>query len=256
MATRTISLGGTEVARMGLGTNRLTNTPANITFIRQVAAAGIGLIDSAHLYTGGESEMTIGAALSPLSPTPVVATKGGFRPGDGKPEVLRTQIEQSLRSLRTERIPLYYLHRADPETPLEVTLGVIREYVDGGKIGLVGISDVTVEQIERARQVVPIAAVQNQYNLGERRHDAVVDHCERANIVVVPFYPLKGAEHPALDDIARAHGATRSQIALAWLLRRSPVILPIPGTLSLDHARENIATLDIELTDAEFSALT
>jgi aryl-alcohol dehydrogenase-like predicted oxidoreductase len=249
-----IKLGEAEVARMGLGTNRLTNTPENQAFIRGVVEAGIGVIDSAHLYTGGESERSIGAALSSLPDSTVVATKGGFRPGEGRPEVLREQIEQSLRSLGTDRIPLYYLHRVDPETPLETSLRVIRDFVDRGQIGLVGISEVSIADIERARAVVPIAAVQNEYNLSVRKHDEVVDYCEREGIVFVPFYPLKG-DHPALATIAEARSVTRSQVALAWLLRRSALMLPIPGTLSLAHARENLATLDIELTEEEFAAL-
>ncbi|HYI21057.1 MAG TPA: aldo/keto reductase, partial [Candidatus Limnocylindrales bacterium] len=163
--------------------------------------------------------------------------------------------EQSLASLRTERIPLYYLHRVDPETPLEASLGVIAEFVAAGRIGLVGVSEVSVEQIERARGVVPVAAVQNKYNVSERQHDDVVDYCAREGMVFVPYHPLHG-DHAALASIARSRDATPKQIALAWLLRRSPNVLPIPGTLSLDHAQENLAALDIELTDEEFEALS
>jgi len=251
---RTIRLGEQEVTRMGLGTNRLTNRPENLAFIKSVVDAGIGVIDTAHLYTGGDSEQTIGGALSPLPDSCVVATKGGYRAGEGRPEVLRAQIEQSLGALRTERIPLYYLHRVDPETPLEVSLGVIGEFVAAGRIGLVGVSEVSVEQVERARGVIPIAAVQNRYNITDREHDEVVDYCEREGLVFVPYHPLHG-DHPELGPIVRAHDATPEQIALAWLLRRSTAMLPIPGTLSLDHARENIAALDIDLSDAEFEAL-
>jgi pyridoxine 4-dehydrogenase len=255
MNNRTIKLGHAEVARMGLGTNRLTNTAPNVAFIRGVLEAGIGVIDTAHLYTGGESERTIGAALRPLPSTgTVVATKGGFRPGEGKPDVLREQIEQSLRSLNTDRIPLWYLHRVDPETPIATSLGAVRQFVEGGQVGLVGISEVSIADIERARAVLPIAAVQNEYNLRERKHEEVVDYCEREGIVFVPFFPLKG-DHRELAAIAEAHGVTRSQVTLAWLLRRSPMMLPIPGTLSLEHARENLAALDVELTDQEFETL-
>jgi pyridoxine 4-dehydrogenase len=255
MHNQTIKLGDVEVARMGLGTNRLTNTPENIEFIRGVVHAGLGVIDTAHLYTGGESERTVGAALSPLPDATIVATKGGFRAGEGKPEVLREQIDESLRSLRTSRIPLWYLHRVDPETSLETSLGVVREYVDAGKIGLVGISEASVEEIERARAVLPIAAVQNEYNLSVRKWDEVVDYCEREDIAFVPFFPLKG-DHPALAAVAEKRLATRKQVALAWLLRRSPKMLPIPGTLSLDHARENLVALDVELTDEDYEALS
>ena len=255
MHEKTIQLGDREITRMGLGTNRLTATPDNVAFLRAATDAGLGMVDTAHLYTGGSSEETVGQALSPLDGPRVVATKGGFRPGEGKPDVLRAQIGESLRLLRAPRIPLWYLHRVDPETPLETSLAVVREYVDAGKIGLVGISDVTISQIERARAVLPIAAVQNQYHLSNRTHDYVIDYCEREGIVFVPFSPLHG-DHPAVGGIAAAHGATEAQITLAWLLHRSPAVLPIPGSLSIDHVRENLAALDIELTDDEYVSLS
>jgi aryl-alcohol dehydrogenase-like predicted oxidoreductase len=248
-------LGDTEVARIGLGTNRLTLTTENVEFIRQAVAAGIGLIDTAHLYTGGQSEETIGAALSPPPDGRIVATKGGFRPGEGRPDVLRGQIEDSFRRLRTDAIDLYYLHRVDPETPLEDSLAVIKEYRDQGKIRHVGLSEVGIEQIERAREIVPIIAVQNRYNLSDRHHDDVVDYCAREGLVFVPFFPLQGDGGPALAEIADRHGAAVEQVALAWLLRRSTAMLPIPGTLSLVHLRENLAALEIELTESEYEAL-
>jgi len=255
VSARTVKLGDAEVTRMGLGTNRLANTGENVAFIRDAVAAGVGLIDTAHLYTGGESEATIGEALSSLSERPVVATKGGFRPGEGSPEALRAQIEESLRRLRTDRIELYYLHRVDPETPLEDSLGTIAEYVERGAIRRVGVSEAGIEQIEQARQVVEITAVQNRYNLAERTWEDVVDYCTAEGIVFVPFFPLRGGGGPALDRIAEDRGVSPAQIALAWLLRRSPVMLPIPGTLSLDHLKENLASFDIELSDEEFDAL-
>jgi aryl-alcohol dehydrogenase-like predicted oxidoreductase len=236
-----VTLGDMELARIGLGTNRLTNTRENVAFIEAAAAAGVGLIDTAHVYTGGQSEATIGAASLPDGC--VVATKGGYAGGRGRPEALSAQIEESLRRLRTDSIDLYYLHRVDPETPLEESLGAIREYRDRGAIRHVGVSKVTVEQIERARQVVPIAAVQNEYNLTERTYDDVVDHCAANGIVFVPYFPLGG------------RGTTPAQVALAWLLRRSPAMLPIPGSLSLDHVKENLAAAEIELTAEEFEAL-
>jgi pyridoxine 4-dehydrogenase len=242
-ATPKLRLGDTEVARIGLGTNRLTKSPEHIAFLKEAVAAGVGLVDTAHTYTGGASEEAIGAALSPVPEGCVVATKGGYARGHGRPELLRSQIETSLRRLRTDTIALYYLHRVDPETPLEVSLGAIKEYRDSGKIRHVGLSQVGVAQIERAREVVPIAAVQNHYNLSERRYEDVVDYCARELIVFVPYFPLRG------------RGATPAQLALAWLLRRSPTMLPIPGTLSFEHLTENLAALEIELTDAEFQAL-
>ena len=247
---------GLEIARIGLGTNRLHDTPDHAAFVRSAVEAGVQMIDTAHLYTGGESEKAIGAALSPVPRGVIVATKGGFGgAGHGRPEVLRAEIEQSLRHLRTDRIGLYYLHRVDPETPIEESLGAIREFVDRGQIERVGISDVTVEQIERARRVVSIAAVQNNYSLAERKHDAVVDYCTAQGIAFVPYFPLRGAGGDEVRRIATRHGSTPTQIALAWLLRRSPVMLPIPGTLSLAHVHENLAALRIELSDAEFESL-
>jgi pyridoxine 4-dehydrogenase len=251
----TLQLGDVEVGRIGLGTNRLQDTPENVAFIRDAVETGVTHIDSAYLYTGGKSEATIGAALNPIPEGVVVATKGGFRPGEGRPEVLRSQIEESLRRLRTEAIPLYYLHRVDPRTPMEESLGVIAEYRDQGRIRNVGISEVSVEQIRAARQVVSIAAVQNHYSLGERKHEEVVDYCASEGIPFIPYFPLRGGGPPALADIAARHDATPEQIALAWLLRRSPTTLPIPGTLTLEHLRENLAAAEVELTDADVEAL-
>jgi aryl-alcohol dehydrogenase-like predicted oxidoreductase len=243
-----------EVTRIGLGTNRLRNTPENVAFVKEAVGAGVGVIDTAHTYAGGQSEEAIGAALSSVQDGCVVATKGGWGAGNGRPEVLGAQIEESLRRLRTDSIALYYLHRVDPETPLEDSVGAIKECRDSGKIRHVGLSEVGIDQIERARRIVPIAAVQNQYNLSERRWEEVVDYCAGEGIVFVPFYPLHGGGR-ALAEIAERHGATPAQIALAWLLMRSPAILPIPGTLSLEHLKENLAALQIELSDAEFQAL-
>ena len=248
-------LGDVELTRIGLGTNRLRNTPENVAFVREAVAAGVSFVDTAHSYTEGESEATIGAALSPVPEGVVVATKGGYARGEGHPEVLRTQIEDSLRRLRTDSIGLYYLHRVDPETPLEESLGTIAEYRDAGKIRHVGLSQVGIEQIERARRVLPIAAVQNHYNLSERQYEDVVDYCAGEGIVFVPYFPLGGDGGSALREIAERHGATPAQITLAWLLRRSPAMVPIPGTLSLEHLKENLAALELELSDDELEAL-
>jgi pyridoxine 4-dehydrogenase len=253
-ASRTLTVAGREVARIGLGTNRLTSTPENHAFLRQAVEAGLGLIDTAHVYAGGDSERAIGEGLSPNPAGVVIATKGGYS-GSGSPEALRAQIEQSLEGLRTDVIDLYYLHRVDPQTPLEESLGAIAEYRDAGRINAIGISAVDLEQIEAARKVAPIAAVQNHYNVAERSSDDIVDYCEENGIVFVPYYPLKGASPGALAAIAESHNASPEQIALAWLLRRSPVVLPIPGTLSIEHLRENLGALEIELTDDEFEAL-
>jgi aryl-alcohol dehydrogenase-like predicted oxidoreductase len=251
--TATLGFGNVEVLRIGLGTNRLRNTPGSLDLLRAAVAAGLGHIDTAHTYTGGDSEETIGAALSPIADACIVATKGGW--AGGRPDVLRAEIEESLRRLRTDSIPLYYLHRPDPETPIEDSLAAIKEYHEAGKIRHVGVSNVGIDQIERARTVVPITAVQNNYSLAERRHEDVVDYCATEEIVFVPYFPLRHDSSGALSEIAGRHNASLEQIALAWLLRRSPTMLPIPGTLSLDHLRENLAALEIELDDADFQAL-
>ena len=247
-------LGDTEVPRIGLGTNRLTDSEEHVRLIAEAVAAGLRHIDTAHIYTGGASEQVIGAALSPAPAGSVVATKGGRGPGQGRPEPLAAQIDQSLRSLRTETIDLYYLHSVDPQTPIEETMAALAAHRDAGRIRHVGLSNVDVGEIERAQAVVPIAAVQNAYNLAERGSDDVVDWCEAEGIVFVPYFPLRGGK-PALAEIARRRGVSPSRVALAWLLRRSPAMLPIPGTLSLSHLRDNLAALELELTDEEFEAL-
>jgi aryl-alcohol dehydrogenase-like predicted oxidoreductase len=223
-----------------------------VSFVRDAVAAGVRHIDTAQLYSGGDSERAIGDALGSSSEDVLVATKGGYGgAGQGRPAVLRAQIEQSLRSLRTEAIGLYYLHRVDPETPLEESLGAIKAYVDRGAIRHVGVSEVSVELVERARQVVPIAAVQNRYNLSDRRHDDVVDFCAREGIAFVPYFPLRGDGGPGVAAAAERLGVTESTVKLAWLLHRSPVVLPIPGTLSIEHLRENLEALELQLDDLD-----
>jgi aryl-alcohol dehydrogenase-like predicted oxidoreductase len=252
---RTITLGDYQVNRIGLGTNRLTDTPDNRDLLRRAVAAGVDLIDTAHLYTGGASERAVGAALSPFPDGLVVATKGGYHPGGGRPERLRAELEESFERLRTDSIALFYLHRVDPRVPLEETLSVLRDYRDAGRIRHVGLSEVSVEQIERARTVVPIAAVQNEYNLSERRYEGVLDFCEREDIAFVPFFPLRGVTRAPLAEIASRYEATPQQIMLAWLLKRSPSIAPIPGTLSFEHLRTNLAALSLELSDEDYATL-
>jgi aryl-alcohol dehydrogenase-like predicted oxidoreductase len=246
-------LGDTEVARIGLGTNRLSKTPEHVELIRDAVAAGVQLVDTAHTYAGGQSEDTIGTALGPDPDGCVVATKGGWH--GAQPEVLRAEIAESLRRLQTETIGLYYLHRPDPETPLEESLGAIREHREAGQIRNVGVSNVGIAQIERARDVVPIAAVQNRYSVSDRGHDDVVDYCTREGIVFVAYFPLRGTGGGALAEIAERRGATEAQVALAWLLKRSPAILPIPGSLSIEHVKENLTAQGLELSDAEFEDL-
>jgi pyridoxine 4-dehydrogenase len=252
--SRTIALGRRGLNRIGLGTNRLTNTAENRSFLEAALGAGVNFVDTAHLYAGGESEGAIGMALAPFADGLVVATKGGYHPGGGT-EGLRKELETSFERLRTDTIALYYLHRVDPDVPLEETMSLLEEYRDAGRVAHVGLSEVSVQQIQRARSVVPIAAVQNEYSLSERGSDEVVDYCTSEGIVFVPFYPLHGDESRALVEIAERHDASPRQITLAWLLHRSPAVLPIPGTLSLQHLKENLGALDIELSAGEFEAL-
>ena len=256
MATvaRTIALGDRRFTRIGLGTNRLSDTEANRSFLKAAVAAGLGFIDTAHLYADGESERTIGAALAPFPEQVIVATKGNFLPGGGI-DGLRGELEQSLERLRTDVIDLYYLHRVDPDVPIEEMMGVLKEYLDAGRVAHVGLSEVSVEQIQQAQSIVPIAAVQNEFNLAERMHDEVLDFCASEGIVFVPFFPL-GGDTPAVAEIAAGHRATPEQIKLAWLLRRSEAMAPIPGTRSLEHLQMNLAALDIELSPDEFAALS
>lgn len=248
-----LRFGDVEVRRIGLGTNRLRNTPASLALLREAVAVGLGHIDTAHTYTGGESEGTIGAALAPIPYQCIVATKGGW--ASGRPDTLRAEIDASLLRLRTDSIPLYYLHRPDSKMRLEDSIAAIKEYHDTGKIRHVGVSNVGIDQIERARAVMPITAVQNSYSLSDRRHDDVVDYCATEGIVFIPYFPLRIDADKALSEIAERHNATHAQIALAWLLKRSPTMLPIPGTLSLDHLHENLSALEIDLNDADFQAL-
>ena len=250
MTKQTVALGGRELKRVGLGTNRLTNTPENRSFLQAAVEAGVQMVDTAHLYTSGQSETTIGASGS--FSEAVVATKGGYNSGD--PDRLRAEIEQSFERLGVETIDLYYLHRVDPKVPLAETLAPIAEYHEAGRIRNVGLSEVSVEQILLGRSVVPITAVQNEYSLNEREHDKVLDFCADEGIVFVPFFPLRGGGK-AVDEIAERLGATPQQVKIAWLLRRSEAMLPIPGTLDLEHLKLNLAALDLELSDSDYEAL-
>ena len=251
----TVALGDQQLTRIGLGTNRLTNTPENRDFLQAaVAETALNHIDSAHLYTAGESEQAIGAALvvAALGSDDEVAGEGGE---GGGVEGFRAELEESFKSLGTDVIELYYQHRVHPDLSLEDAMAVLNEYREAGRIRHIGISAVTIAEIERARSVAPIAAVQNEYSLVQRAHDDEVDHCAAEGIVFVPYFPLRGDDPPAVAEVAEARGATPSQIRLAWLMKRSPTIVTIPGTLSLDHLKENLGALEIELTDEEFERL-
>ncbi len=276
VASGTFSLGGdTPVTRLGYGAMRITGKgiwgpPADedvaISVLRRAVELGVDLIDTADSYGPFVSEDLIRKALHPYDGV-VIATKGGLtRNGPdsweqvGRPEYLRQCVEMSLRRLGVEQIGLYQLHRFDAQVPVEDSLGALKELQDAGKIKHIGISEVTVAEIEQARKVVNVVSVQNLYNLGNRQAEEVLEHCEREGIAFMPWFPVAAGElaRPGgiLDEIAKEHDATHAQLALAWLLRRSPVMLPIPGTGSVAHLEENCAAAQVELTDAEYDALT
>lgn len=261
----TIRFDGREITRIGLGTNRLNEDDASRAVLRAAIEIGYGMIDTADIYTGGMSETVIGDVLAKNPSSIVVATKGGMRPGpdgttiDGTPEYLTSAIDASLRRLQVETIDLYYLHKPSETTPIEESVGALRDAQNAGKIKQIGLSNVTVEQIERARTVAQIAAIQNRYSLLERGSDDVIGFAEAHGMIFVPFFPLDrsqpGGSAAVINEIADRTGATAAQVAIAWLLRRSSVMLPIPGTRSVPHLKSNLAALRIELTPEEFAAL-
>jgi aryl-alcohol dehydrogenase-like predicted oxidoreductase len=270
----TIDLGGDlTVNRMGFGAMRLTGRgiwgePADPDACRAVLRRAVELevdfIDTADSYGPEVSERLIAEALHPYPENLVIATKGGLvRPGpgrwdpDGRPEHLRAACEGSLKRLRLDEIPLYQLHRPDPRVPLEDSVGALLQLKDEGKIRHIGLSNVDEAEIHRAMAITPVVSVQNMFNLGNRRSSAVLDLCETEQLVFIPWAPIgQGAPSgKALARIAAAHGATQQQTALAWLLARSPAILPIPGTSSVAHLEENIAAASIRLSQAEVDEL-
>jgi aryl-alcohol dehydrogenase-like predicted oxidoreductase len=248
-----VRIGDREIGRVGLGTNRLENTEGDRSFLRGAVEAGLDHVDTAHVYTSGESERTIGDALASVGEDVLVATKCGYNGGDEAR--LRGEVEQSLASLRTEAIDLLYLHRVDPKRPIEESVDVLAELAREGKARRIGISAVSIGEIGRAKEVTEIAAVQSHFNIEERKHDEVVDYCAVEGIPFVPYYPLRGNDK-VVDEVAASHGASANQVKLAWLLQRSPVIAPIPGTRSLAHLEENLAASEIELSDEEFERLS
>jgi pyridoxine 4-dehydrogenase len=262
-----IELGGElSVNRLGFGAMRLPGIwgePEAATdahrLLRRAIELGVNFIDTAHAY--GVSERRIGEALHPYPKNLVVATKSGLgrRGPDGRPETIRGQVERSLQLLRVERIDLLQLHTIDPAVPIEESVGAIGEFQDGGKVRLIGVSNVSVEELERARSVTRIASVQNRYSLGDRSSEDVLAVCERDTIAFLPYFPLGAgalARARELQDVAKAHRATPAQVALAWLLQRSPVMLPIPGTSSLAHLEENVAAAGLRLSEEEFRRLS
>lgn len=272
----TFNLGGDlPVYRLGFGAMRITgkgvwgNPPdpeGARRVLQRVVELGINLIDTADSYGPEVSELLIAEALHPYAEGLVIATKGGLtRSGPdewapvGRPEYLRQCVELSLRRLRVDRIDLYQLHRIDPEVPAEETLGALAEMQKAGKIRHVGLSEVTPEEIEDAMKILPIVSVQNEYNIGNRKSEATLNFCEEHQIGFIPWYPVAAGDlaRPGgpLDEAAKRHDATVAQLALAWLLHRSPVILPIPGTSSIEHLEENTAAADLQLSEEEWAAI-
>jgi pyridoxine 4-dehydrogenase len=267
--------GDLPVHRLGFGAMRITGPgvwgepkdPAEARRVLQRAVElGVTLIDTADSYGPEVSERLIAEALHPYPSGLVIATKGGLtRAGPekwapvGRPEYLRQCVELSLRRLKIDRIDLYQLHRIDPKVPAAETLGALKELQQAGKIRHIGLSEVSVPEIEQARKIVAIVSVQNLYNLGNRQSEAVLDYCTKHNLGFIPWFPLAAGEMArpggALDQAAQQHGATISQLALAWLLHRSPVMLPIPGTSSVDHLDENVGAASLQLTPAAWDAI-
>jgi pyridoxine 4-dehydrogenase len=262
----TLSLGGDRtVNRLGFGAMRLPQDRGQArALLRRVVELGVRLIDTAEFYGPGTSERLIAEALHPYPEGLVIATKGLTHPPNrwgqqGNPGRLREAVEGSLRRLRLERIDLYQLARIDPTVPAADQFGVLAELREQGKVRHVGLSEVGVDQVQAARKLVPVASVQNRYSLADRAWEPVVDHCGAEGIAFLPWFPL-GAGRLAeaggtLVEIARRHEATPAQVALAWLLRRSPVMVPIPGTSSVPHLEENLAASTLRLADDEFQLL-
>ncbi|MGI9112298.1 MAG: aldo/keto reductase [Gaiellaceae bacterium] len=276
-AAGTFLIGGElQVSRLGFGCMRLTGPRVTgwpedrenaVVVLRRARELGVDFFDTADAYGPEVNELQVAEGLHPYEGI-AIATKGGLTrngrsgggwPPDGSPEYLKDACEASLRRLRVEAIDLYQLHRPDPKTPFADSVGALRELKEEGKIRHVGLSNVSVAQLDEARRIVEIASVQNEYNLGNRESEDVLEACEREGIAFLPWYPLDAGAlaRPGgpVEVIANAHDATAAQVALAWLLQRSPVTIPIPGTSSLEHLEENLAARDLRLTDDEVALL-
>ncbi len=269
-----VSLGSElSVHRLGYGAMRLTgpgiwgspdDRTSAIAVLRRAVELNVNFIDTADSYGPHVSEGLIAEALFPYPKGLVIATKGGWnRPGpdqwthDASPDHLRVAVEGSLKRLRLDRIDVYQLHTPDPVIPFEASVETLAELQHEGKIRLVALSNVTREHIERARKIVPIVSVQNRYSFADREWDYVVDYCEKHEIAFIPWFPLGAGKlaGEVLNEIARAHNASPNQVALAWLLRRSPIMLPIPGTSSVEHLEENVAAASLRLSEEEYERM-
>ena len=267
--------GDLTVNRLGFGAMRITGEgiwgwPPDrqnaLKVLRRAVELGVNLIDTADAYGPETSESLIAEALHPYPKGLVIATKGGLtRPGpgqwvpNGRPEHLKQAVEGSLKRLRLERIDLYQLHTVDPKVPIEESLGALKQMQDAGKIRHVGLSNVDPDEIARAQRIVPIVSVQNRYNIEDRKSENVLVYCEKKNLGFLPWFPIGGGgglkpENP-LNVAAKAHAVSVVQVALAWLLKRSPVMLPIPGTASLAHLEQNVAAAKLKLTPEEWKAI-
>jgi pyridoxine 4-dehydrogenase len=271
----TFTIGGDlPVNRLGFGAMRLTGEgiwgwPPDrdnaLKVLRRAVQLGVNLIDTADAYGPETDELLIAEALYPYPKGLVIATKGGHtRPGpnqwvpDGRPEYLKQCVDKSLKRLRLERIDLYQLHRVDPKVPMEDSLGALKEMQSAGKIRHIGLSEVSPEQVERARKIVPIVTVQNRYNITDRKWENTLDYCEKQKIGFMPWAPVggpKGMNSAVLEKTAKDHGVTIYQLGIAWLLHRSPVMLPIPGTSSLAHLEENMAARNLRLSNEEWKTI-
>jgi aryl-alcohol dehydrogenase-like predicted oxidoreductase len=265
-----IDLAGRDMYRLGFGTATHGSSPAptwrkyrqqSLDVIREAVERGVQFIDTADSYGEGVSEELIAEALYPYPANVMVATKGGYvmepKPWtpDGRPERIKRICDGSLTRLRVERIGLYQLHAPDPSIPFEDTVGAFVELRDAGKIAHIGLSNVSEEQLTRAIELTPVASVQNRYNLEDRSSEAVLDLCVTHGIAFIPWSPTKTGPHAALDAVAAELDATARQVALAWLLHHSPVILPIPGTSSIAHLQENMASANLGLSDDQMLQL-
>lgn len=276
MATNsTFKIGGDlEVNRLGFGAMRITGDGiwgwppdrANaVKVLKRAVDLGVNLIDTADAYGPETSELLIAEALHPYPKGLVIATKGGLtRPGPGQwvpnghPEHLKEAVDNSLKRLKLDRIDLYQLHRIDKNVPVEDSLGALKEAQQAGKIRHIGLSEVSAEEIERARKTVPIVSIQNRYNFDDRKWDEAVTFCEKENLGFLPWAPVggnRGLSGSSVDAVSKAHNASVYQIALAWLLQRSPVMLPIPGTQNLQHLEDNCAAAKLKLTSEEWKSL-
>ena len=278
-AAGTIKLGDLTVHRLGYGAMRITgpgvfgppdDPDEAVRVLRQAVELGVNFIDTADSYGPNVSEELIAKALYPYPEDLVIATKGGFlRPGpdqwdlDCDPKRLRGQLEGSLRRLKLERIDLWQLHRVDSKVPAEDQFRLLAEFIREGKVRHVGLSEVSVNDIEAAREFVPVVSVQNRYNIMDRDWEAVLDYCDRERIAFIPWYPLAAGKFDSkakvkqtnLERVASHTGSSTIQVAIAWLLRRSPVMLPIPGTSKVKHLEENVAAASLELTEEDLRLL-